>query len=93
MHFLLFISLHQDGRKIGEDNRMKIKEEPDYVTLLCSKAEKSDTGPYKITLSNEAGSDTVTVDVMVVCKYKPLFLQNACFLFLNNIYIHIQTPT
>ena len=68
---LIVISLHQDGRKIGEDNRMKIKEEPDYVTLLCSKAEKSDTGPYKITLSNEAGSDTVTVDVMVVCKYEP----------------------
>lgn len=42
---------------------------PDYSsTIVYRRAERADTGAYKITVTNEYGSDTADINVIVIGK-------------------------
>ncbi|KAK3703484.1 hypothetical protein RRG08_024788 [Elysia crispata] len=60
------VSWMQGGVPVHENSRIKIDVQPDMITLVCKSAELKDTGKYTLGLSNEKGSDSVTMGVQVV---------------------------
>ena len=74
MTLIGFVFPLQGGAKVNPSDRIEINEKPDYVEFKCKKAVKGDSGTYAVTLSNEAGNDTVNLDVTVVCKYHYLIV-------------------
>ena len=48
---------------------MKPNTEEEKTVLECTKAERGDTGVYKISLENNQGSDTCSCNVTVLGKY------------------------
>lgn len=60
--------LHKGGKAVHETNRIKFENKPDSITLKCKSAEPTDAGKYNLTLTNEKGSDNVTMNVIVVGK-------------------------
>ncbi|XP_052825204.1 twitchin isoform X2 [Octopus bimaculoides] len=53
---------------VADDPRVKINSSPDQIVMVNRKAEMTDAGKYNITLSNEKGFDTVSVNVTIVDK-------------------------
>lgn len=47
----------------------RVVNEPNNTKFFNDKAERKDTGIYKITAVNQYGSDTAEVEVTVICKY------------------------
>ncbi len=43
----------------------------DFVSLVVTNAKRSDAGPYKVTLRNPAGAETVTFNVRVLDRPGP----------------------
>ncbi|RUS77262.1 hypothetical protein EGW08_014976, partial [Elysia chlorotica] len=60
------VSWMQGGMPVHENSRVKIDVQPDMITLVCKAAELKDSGKYTLGLSNEKGSDSVTMGVQVV---------------------------
>ncbi|CAL1540886.1 unnamed protein product, partial [Lymnaea stagnalis] len=60
------ISWSHGGLPLSEDSRIKFEIKPDLITLRCKSAELKDAGKYTLTLSNEKGSDNVSLNVLVV---------------------------
>ena len=62
---------------------MKMEVTPEQAILHCKKAEKSDTGKYTLTLSNDKGQDSTMVNVIVFGKLSAicLILFSLFFLF------------
>lgn len=54
---------------IHENSRVKFEIRPDTITLKCRSAELKDAGKYSLTLTNEKGSDSIAVNVIVVGKF------------------------
>ena len=48
---------------------MKPNTEEEKTVLECTKAERGDTGAYKISLENNQGSDTCSCNVIVLGEY------------------------
>ncbi|WP_187787905.1 immunoglobulin domain-containing protein, partial [Salmonella sp. S146_54837] len=61
-------TLALEGSPIEEDDRVKTNVFDDYVQFVIRSAELSDEGTFKVTLSNEAGSDSVAFKVKVQAK-------------------------
>lgn len=53
---------------VQENNRIKFEIKPDSITLRCKSAELKDAGKYALTLTNEKGSDSIAMNVIVVGK-------------------------
>ncbi|XP_055900297.1 twitchin-like isoform X6 [Biomphalaria glabrata] len=60
------VSWSQGGSPVLENNRIKFDIKPDMITLRCSKAELKDAGKYTLNLTNEKGSDSISMNVLVV---------------------------
>jgi len=58
----------QGANQIGEDSRIKFEQGPGEIILVCRAAERGDQGRYLITLKNPKGSDTATVNVIILDK-------------------------
>lgn len=62
------VSWHLKDRAVSERATLSIKNVPYNSKLTCDKAERKDSGTYKITATNAHGEDTAEVEVTVVCK-------------------------
>ena len=51
------------------DGRVTNEVTADGITLKCSSAKPSDMGRYTLNISNEMGSDSVQMNVVVVGMY------------------------
>lgn len=58
----------KDGKHIDEGN-LDTLTEPKNTQLRIPAAQRSDTGLYELTLSNEAGSDKVPVRITVMGEF------------------------
>ena len=60
------ISSHlQGGLTVHPTDRFKMDTLDDQAVLICKRAEKSDAGKYSVTLQNEKGQDSTSVNVVV----------------------------
>ncbi len=59
---------YKDNKEIRPTERLKANTAEDKSELVCTKAERGDTGPYKISLENNQGSDSYSVNVIVLGK-------------------------
>ncbi|XP_071104533.1 twitchin-like isoform X3 [Haliotis cracherodii] len=55
----------QGGLTVHETDRIKFRNDPTEILLLNKKAEKGDTGKYTVLLTNEKGSDSISLNVTV----------------------------
>ncbi|XP_071854761.1 twitchin-like isoform X8 [Apostichopus japonicus] len=61
-------SIALEGQPIEEDDRVKTNVFDDYVQFVIRSADISDDGTFKVTLSNQAGADSVSFRVKVQAK-------------------------
>ncbi|XP_077862134.1 twitchin-like [Saccoglossus kowalevskii] len=64
-------SLSKDGKKCDENDRLKIMVFDNYVTLAVKDARPNDEGVFKLTISNDIGSDTAPINVKVLQEPDP----------------------
>ena len=62
-------SAFQNGKDVVLDNRTSVEILENEVVLSCRSSVKADQGKYSVTLKNEKGTDTATVNVIVLSKY------------------------
>ncbi|XP_041366543.1 twitchin-like isoform X3 [Gigantopelta aegis] len=65
------VAWSQGGLTVPETERVKFENTPTNIILQNKKAERSDAGKYSVLLTNEKGTDSATVNVIVVdvpCK-------------------------
>lgn len=56
----------ENGSEFTEDDRTKMSIEPTKVRIVVEKAKRSDTKKYIIKLTNDSGSDTANIDLVVL---------------------------
>lgn len=56
------------GLAVHETDRVKFEIKPDSITLKCKSAELKDAGKYSLTLTNEKGTDSISLNVAIVGK-------------------------
>lgn len=62
-----FVLFFQDGVPvILDDGRFVVTITPDEVIIVGKKGDKQDEGPYKITLKNDKGQDTLPIKINVL---------------------------
>uniref|UniRef100_A0A8C4JWL6 Myosin-binding protein C, slow-type n=1 Tax=Dromaius novaehollandiae TaxID=8790 RepID=A0A8C4JWL6_DRONO len=54
------------GDKVHYSGRIRAETYPDSSCLVIDTAEREDSGPFRITLKNEAGEDTALINIKVV---------------------------
>lgn len=59
--------------------RVHIKKDDYRIKMNITDTKRKDTGPYKLTAKNSSGSDTVTVNVTVLCKFHIRISNPCCF--------------
>ncbi|XP_072021853.1 twitchin-like isoform X7 [Amphiura filiformis] len=57
---------YKDNKEIRPSERLKPTTEEEKTVLDCKKAERGDTGPYKVTLENNQGTDNCSLNVIVL---------------------------
>ena len=57
-----------DEKSIQQTTYRRIVNEPYNTKFYNDRADRKDTGIYKITAINQYGTDTAEVEVIVVCK-------------------------
>lgn len=62
------IFIFKGTRDIFEGDRIKFENSPNELKLLNKKASKDDAGRYTLTMKNEKGQDTISLNVVVVGK-------------------------
>ncbi|XP_077990140.1 twitchin-like isoform X3 [Glandiceps talaboti] len=62
----LQVSLSKDGKKLDDKARLKAVVMADYIMLSGKDVEGDDEGVYKVTVSNDIGSDTAPINVKVL---------------------------
>ncbi|XP_070200689.1 twitchin-like isoform X4 [Littorina saxatilis] len=55
----------QGGLTVHPTDRFKLEVQKDQAVLICKRAEKTDTGKFSVTLQNDKGQDTCSVNVTV----------------------------
>ncbi|CAG5133824.1 unnamed protein product, partial [Candidula unifasciata] len=60
------VSWTHGGLPVQENSRIKFEIKPDSITLKCKSAELKDAGKYSLILTNEKGSDSIAMNVIVV---------------------------
>ena len=55
----------QGGLTVHPTERFKIDTQADQAVLICKRAEKSDAGKYSVTLQNDKGQDSTSINVIV----------------------------
>lgn len=53
---------------VTDSGRIRAESYPDSSCLVIDAAEREDSGPFRITLKNEAGEDTALINIKVVGK-------------------------
>lgn len=53
---------------VTDSGRIRAESYPDSSCLVIDAAERDDSGPFRITLKNEAGEDTALINIKVVGK-------------------------
>lgn len=64
--------------KLPDARRFKTDSITNMTSMTLSKAKRSDTGSYSLTLENEHGKVTFKIEIVVLCKCKPLPFTNYC---------------
>ena len=57
-----------EGTQITPDDRISFSFDAKGAKLVLLNSKRSDTGKYTIKLTNDSGSDSASVDVIVLCK-------------------------
>ena len=58
--------MFQGGLTVPETERVKFDNTTTNIILMNKKAERNDAGKYSVLLTNEKGTDSATVNVIVV---------------------------
>lgn len=56
------------SQMVTDSGRIRAESYPDSSCLVIDAAEREDSGPFRITLKNEAGEDTALINIKVVGK-------------------------
>jgi len=62
------IFIFKGTRDIFEGDRIQFENTPNELKFLNKKANKDDAGRYTLTMKNEKGQDTISLNVVVVGK-------------------------
>jgi len=57
-----------EGVQINQDDRVSYSIDEKGAKLVLLNSKRTDTGKYTIKLTNDSGSDSASVDVIVLCK-------------------------
>lgn len=58
---------YKEGKVVND--RITIENEPNVTSFLLKKAERFDSGIYKITAKNDSGTDVAELDLVVLGQY------------------------
>lgn len=67
------VEWHLDGKQIPETSHRRVENVPYNTKFHNDNPERKDSGTYKITATNKYGTDTVEIEINVICKIKLLF--------------------
>ena len=62
-------SWYKDNKEVRPSARVNVETGEEATTLDNKKAERGDSGEYKVTLANNQGEDSLTMKVVVLGKY------------------------
>lgn len=65
-----------NNKSINQTTYRRVENVPYNTKFFNDKPDRRDTGMYKITATNQYGTDSVEIEVTVVCKYLFLSLTN-----------------
>ena len=85
MFIFLFYLSYQDGKEVYQDDRVTFEITTEEITLVCKSAKMTDMGRYNLTLTNDMGSDSVPLNVIVVGKFGKVYCFICSLLILSNI--------
>lgn len=64
------VSWSVNGKVVHQTTYRRIENVPNNTKFFNDRPERKDTGTYKISASNQYGSDTAEVEVTVVCEFQ-----------------------
>lgn len=59
----------QNGKSISPSSHRRIENIPYNSKFFNDSTERKDTGRYKITATNKYGTDSVEIEMNIICKY------------------------
>ena len=64
------VSWSINGKIVHQTTYRRVENVPNNTKFFNDRPERKDTGVYKISASNQYGTDTAEVEVTVVCKFR-----------------------
>jgi hypothetical protein len=55
----------KDGTELKDSSKYKLERGDRHAFLTIKNAQKEDTGPYRLTLDNDLGSDTAVINIQI----------------------------